>query len=51
MVLNCKYSKLNLWVFLSDYIAALVTYCAIKMTATCSPMIGYLYNMNIVLIT
>ena len=32
--------KLKLRVFLAGYIVALVTYCATKLTETCSPMIG-----------
>ena len=32
--------KLKLRVFLAGHIVAMVTYCATKLTATCSPMIG-----------
>ena len=32
--------ELKLRVFLAGHIVAMVTYCATKLTATCSPMIG-----------
>ena len=32
--------KLKLRVFLAGHIVAMVTYCATKLTATCSPMTG-----------
>ena len=32
--------KLKLRVFLAGHIVAMVTYCAIQLTATCSPIIG-----------
>ena len=32
--------KLKLRVFLAGHIVAMVTYCATKLTATCSPIIG-----------
>ena len=48
MFLNCKQLKLKLWVFLTDYVVAMVPYFAIKMTATISPMIGCFCNTNIV---
>ena len=35
-----KCLKLKLRVFLADHIVAMVTYCATKLTATCSSMIG-----------
>ena len=35
-----KHLKLKLRVFLAGHIVAMVTYCATKLTATCSPMIG-----------
>ena len=38
--LSYKRLKLKLRVFLADLIVAMVTYCATKLTATCSPMIG-----------
>ena len=38
--LSYKRSKLNLRMFLSGHIVAIVTYCAAKLTATYSPMIG-----------
>jgi len=40
--LNYKHLKLTLRVFLSGRIVAMVTYRAMKVTATCSPMIGRL---------
>ena len=39
-VLSYKRLKLKLRVFLAGHIVATVTYCATKLTATCSPMIG-----------
>ena len=39
-VLRYKRLKLKLRVFLAGHIVAMVTYCATKLTATCSPMIG-----------
>ena len=38
--LSYKCLKLKLRVLLAGHIVALVTYCATKLTATCSPMIG-----------
>ena len=38
--LSYKRLKLKLRVFLAGHIAAMVTYCATKLAATCSPMIG-----------
>ena len=38
--LSYKLLKLNLRVFLAGHIVAMVTYCATKLTATYSPMIG-----------
>ena len=38
--MSYKRLKLKLRVFLAGHIAAMVTYCATKLTATCSPMIG-----------
>ena len=35
-----KCLKLKLSAFLAGHIIAMVTYCATKLTATCSPMIG-----------
>ena len=40
LVSSYKRLKLKLRVFLAGHIVAMVTYCAIKLTATCSPMIG-----------
>ena len=41
-----KRLKLKLRAFLAGHVVAMVTYCAIKLTATCSPMIGqfFLYD-------
>ena len=39
LFLSYKRLKLKLRVFLAGHIVALVTYCATKLTATCSPMI------------
>ena len=38
--MSYKPLKLKLRVFLAGHIVAMVTYCATKLTATCSPMIG-----------
>ena len=43
-VLSYKRLKLKLRVFLAGHIVAMVTYCATKLTATCSPMIGKLID-------
>ena len=40
LFLSYKRLKLKLRVFLASHIVAMVTYCATKLTATCSPMIG-----------
>ena len=40
LLLSYKRLKLKLRVFLAGHIVAIVTYCATKVTATCSPMIG-----------
>ena len=40
LVLSYKRLKLIVMVFLAGHIVAMVTYCATKLTATCSPMIG-----------
>ena len=40
MFLSYKHLKLKLKVFLASHIAAMATYCATKLTATCSQMIG-----------
>ena len=36
--------KLKLRVFLAGHINAMVTYCATKLMATCSPMIGQVFD-------
>ena len=38
--------KLKLRVFLAGHNVAMVTYCATKLTATCSPMIGQFVDTN-----
>ena len=49
LVSSYKRLKLKLRVFLTGHIVAMVTYCAIKLTATCSPMIGqFFYTMILV---
>ena len=40
LVFEFKRLKLKLRVFLAGHIVAMVTYCATKITATCSQMIG-----------
>ena len=39
-ILYYKHLKLKVRVFLADHIVTMVTYCATKSKATCSPMIG-----------
>ena len=43
--------KLTLRVFLAGNIVAMVTYCATKLTATCSPMIGQFVDTMTVALT
>ena len=43
--------KLSLRAFLAGHIVATVTYCATKITATCSPMIGQFVDTMIVALT
>ena len=44
--LSYKRLKLKLGVFLTGHIVAMVTFCATKLTATCSPIIGqFVYTM------
>ena len=38
--LSYKHFKLKLRVLLAGHIVAMITYCATKLTAMCSPMIG-----------
>ena len=45
--MSYKRLKLNLRVFLAGHIVAMVTYCATKLTATCSPMIGHFVDTMI----
>ena len=49
--LGYKRLKLKLRVLLAGHIVATVTYCATKLTATCSPMIGQLIDTMIVALT
>ena len=49
--LSYKRLKLNLRVFLAGNIVAMVTYCATKLTATCSPMIGQFVDTLTVALT
>ena len=46
-----KRLKLKLRVFLAGHIVAMVTYCAIKLPATCSPMIGQFFDTMILVST
>ena len=46
-----KRLKLKLRVFLAGHIVAMVTYCATKLTATCLPMIGQLFDTMILVST
>ena len=43
--------KLKLRVLLAGHIVAMVTYCAIKLTATCSPMIVQCFDTIILVST
>ena len=49
--MSYKRLKLKLKVFLAGHIVAMVTYCATKLTATCSPMIGQFVDTMIVALT
>ena len=40
-LLSYKTLKLKLRVFLAGYIVAMISYCATKLTATCSPIVGH----------
>ena len=46
-----KRLKLKLRVFLAGHIVAMVTYCAIKLIVTCSPVIGQLFDTMILVST
>ena len=46
-----KRLKLKLRVFLAGQFVSMVTYCATKLTATCSPMIGQFVDTMIVALT
>ena len=49
--MSYKRLKLKLRVFLAGNIVAMVTYCATKLTATCSPMIGQFVDTMTVALT
>ena len=49
--LSYKRLKLKLRVFLASHIVAMVTYCATKLRATCSQMIGQFVDSMIVALT
>ena len=49
--MSYKRLKLKLRVFLAGHIVAMVTYCALELTATCSPMIGQFVDPMIVALT
>ena len=49
--MSYKLLKLKLRVFLAGHIVAMVTYCAIKLTATCLPMIGQFFDTMILVST
>ena len=49
--LSYKRLKLQLRVFLANHIAAMVTYCVTKFTATCSLMIVQVVDTMIVVLT
>ena len=51
MFLSYKRLALKLRVFLTGHIVAMVTYCATKLTATCSPMIGQFVDTMILVST
>ena len=46
-----KRLKLKLRVFLTGRIVAMVTYCATKLTVTCSPIIGQFFDTMILVST
>ena len=46
-----KRLKLKLRLFLTGHIVAMVTYCAMKLTATCSAMIGQFFDTMILVST
>ena len=43
--------KVKLRMFLAGHIVAMITYCAIKLTAPCSPMIGQVVDTMILVST
>ena len=47
MFLSYKHLKLKLRVFLAGHIVAVVSYCAPKLTATYSPMIGQFVDVGV----
>ena len=46
--MSYKRLKLKLMVFLAGHIAAMVTYCVMKIMPTCSPMTGQFFDTMIV---
>ena len=46
--LNCRPLKLLLRVFLAGHTVAMVTYCVMKRTSTCSPIVGQFFDTMIV---
>ena len=48
---NYKRLKLKLRVFLAGHVVAMVTYCAIQLTTTCSSMIGQFFDTMILVST
>ena len=51
MQLFAKFKKILQRGFRAGHIVAMVTYCATKLTATCSPMIGQFADTMIVALT
>ena len=45
------FENLNLRVFLTGHTVAMVTYCATKSAATCSPMIGQFFFDTMILVS
>ena len=43
--MNCESFKLKLSVFLAGHVAAKIGYCATKLTATCSQVIGKSFDI------
>ena len=51
LVFEYKRLKLKLRVFLAGHVVPMVTYCATKLTVTCSPMIGQFFDTMILVST